>query len=59
MVDYPVEKVFELKDVKKPAEVKLLRTGEKLDYTFENGNLKIVLPVEKATTLVDVVAVTW
>ena len=44
---------------KAPRRVSLLRTGESLDYTFDNATLKISIPSDKTTKLFDVVAVRW
>jgi alpha-L-fucosidase len=46
-----------LKDVKKPLEARLLLTGEAVPFEYGAGTLKIMLPEEMRTTLVDVVAV--
>jgi alpha-L-fucosidase len=46
-----------LKDVTRPREVRLLRTGAKLSYTFENSTLRIPVPVPWRTDAVDTVAV--
>ncbi|MFC1738144.1 alpha-L-fucosidase [Planctomycetota bacterium] len=46
-----------VKDVEKPATVKLLRTGESLDYSYDDRTLTILIPKSKRTDLTDVVAV--
>ncbi|MFC2113415.1 alpha-L-fucosidase [Bacteroidota bacterium] len=46
-----------VRDVKKPVNVWLLRTGEPLDYSYDEGTLTIKIPKSKRTDLTDVVAV--
>ena len=46
-----------LRDVKKPVEARLLLTGETVPFEYGAGTLKIMLPEDMRTTLVDVVAV--
>jgi len=46
-----------VQDVKCPANVQLLRTGEPLNYSYDNQNLTILIPKSKRTDLTDVVAV--
>ena len=48
-----------LKNVKRPAETRLLRTGETIPFEFNSGTLTIKLSEELRTTLVDVAAVTF
>jgi alpha-L-fucosidase len=50
---------MELKDVAKPARVKLLRTGKELPFQYENGALRVEIPAAERTGLVDVVALSW
>jgi len=42
-----------LRDVPRPREVRLLRTGAKLSYTFENSTLRVVVSVPLRTDAVD------
>lgn len=51
--------VMELKDVARPAQVKLLRNGKKLPFHYENGTVRVEIPASERTALVDVVALTW
>ncbi|MFC1738145.1 alpha-L-fucosidase [Planctomycetota bacterium] len=46
-----------VQDVEKPVAVKLLRTGEPLNYTYNDQTLTILIPKSKRTDLTDVVAV--
>ncbi len=46
-----------VQDVKSPANVRLLRTGEPLNYSYDNQTLTILIPESKRTDLTDVVAV--
>ena len=55
--DYLNDGFATLKDVKKPLEARLMRTGEAVPFTYDAGILLLTLPEEMRTTLVDVVAV--
>ncbi len=46
---------FVWKNAPRPTKVTLLRTGEPVSYTYENGELKITLDAKQRTSLVDVV----
>ena len=46
-----------VEDVERPANVRLLRTGEPLGYSHDNKTLTILIPKSKRTDLTDVVAV--
>ena len=48
-----------LKDVGKPASVRLLRNGSKVPYEFTDGNLTLNIPSEQRTGLPDVVKIRW
>jgi hypothetical protein len=48
-----------VKDVSRPKQVRLLRTGAKLSYTFENGTLRVQVPALQRTDEVDTVAVSF
>lgn len=43
--------------VSRPTSVRLLRTGQEVPYSFENGKLRVDIPDEARTDLVDVVAI--
>jgi alpha-L-fucosidase len=47
-----------VQEVSRPKQVRLLRTGAKLSYTFENGTLRVQVPTPLRTDAVDTVAVT-
>ncbi len=46
-----------VKDIERPVNVKLLRTGEALSYSYEDETLTVLIPKSKRTDLTDVVAV--
>jgi len=46
-----------VQDVKRPVNVRLLRTGEILDYSYDDKALTVLIPKSKRTDLTDVVAV--
>ena len=46
-----------VQDVKRPENVRLLRTGEPLSYSYDERTLTILIPKSKRTDLTDVVAV--
>ena len=46
-------------DVVEPAEVKLLRTGEAVPFSYKDRKLTVSLPQSMCTSLDDVVALTW
>ena len=46
-----------IEDVERPVNVKLLRTGEPLSYSYDDETLTILIPKSKRTDLTDVVAV--
>ena len=49
-----------LRNVERPASAKLLRTGERLDFAFNDGKVAISIPKDsKSPGTVDVVAVRW
>lgn len=48
-----------MEDVKVPKSVVLLRTTEPVNYQYENGDLKIVIPAGKRTRFPDAVKVIW
>lgn len=52
------KETIKLTGVERPQSVKLLRTGEALQYTFKDGCLQIDIPARMRTELVDVVEVT-
>ena len=45
--------------VPQPSSVRLLRTGEEIEYQYEEGQLRVALSLACRTGLNDVVAVTW
>ena len=47
-----------VKEVSRPKQVRLLRTGAKLSYSLENGTLRVQVPTPLRTDAVDTVAVT-
>jgi alpha-L-fucosidase len=53
----PGEVTFELKGVSQPTAVKLLGDDGTLAFTYEGDTLKVTLPADKRTRLVDVVQV--
>lgn len=48
-----------IKAIEKPSAVTLLRTGEALEYVYEKGVFKLLLPKESQTTLPDLVKITF
>jgi len=48
-----------LRDVGKPASVRLLRNGENVPYTFSDGILRLNIPHERRTDLPDVIKINW
>jgi alpha-L-fucosidase len=53
------DETVELKDVDKPEEVTCLRTGDAIDFTYENRTLSFVFPSRLKTILTDIVKVVW
>ena len=53
----PATDVAVWKNAPKPAKVTLLRTGQEIPFTYENGTLTIPLPADLRTKSVDVVKV--
>ncbi len=57
--DPPVPKTIRANGVKRPAEAILLRTGDKLEFTYADGLLTIPIPADRVTKGVDAVRVTY
>ena len=53
----PREKEIEVTGIKKPKSVKLLKTGQDLDYEYDNDTLIVIIPVSACSRYVDVVVV--
>jgi len=49
----------EIHDVAKPATVTLLRTGEPIEHTFDDGTLGLTVPESMRTSLPDMVKITF
>jgi alpha-L-fucosidase len=58
-VDWVHDSAVELKGVASPRSVQLLRDGTALSWTLDQGVLRIDIPLDLRTTLVDVVRVEW
>lgn len=48
---------MELRETAKPVAVRLLRTGKPLPFSYENRTVRVTIPTQERTDLVDVVAI--
>lgn len=56
---YQCDWTIEVQDVDKPKKVSLLRTGEELEYTYEDRKISLDFPSAYKTMEGDVIAVDW